>query len=41
MYGREVKIGNTAIWVWCTPTTALSEVLERAAQQLRKQESVK
>jgi hypothetical protein len=35
MYGRMVTIDDHEIWVWCTPTAPLWEVLERAARQIK------
>ncbi len=36
MYGKMIKIGEKEIWVYCTPNTPLSEILERAVLQLKK-----
>jgi hypothetical protein len=38
MYGKAVKIGDQEIWVWCSPNTPLSEILQRAARTAAKEE---
>ena len=38
MFGRFVSIEDVKIFVCCTPNTRYSEILERAAAQLRRQE---
>lgn len=38
MFGRTVTIEGRKIFVTCTPRTPLSEVLRRAADQLKREE---
>lgn len=38
MFGRAVTVDGREVWVWCVPDTPLSEVLERAAAVLRREE---
>jgi hypothetical protein len=41
MFGRIVHIEDREIFVLCTPDTPLSEVLERAARQERREEEAR
>lgn len=38
MYGMTVKIGSAKIFVMCTPTTPMSEILRQAADQMYRAE---
>jgi hypothetical protein len=38
MFGRTVDIDGTEVFVFCTPETPYSEILQRAAEILRKEE---
>lgn len=38
MFGRYVEVGEKRVLVFCTPQTPLSEVCQRAARQLAREE---
>lgn len=41
MFGRSVCVAGRDFFVLCTPDTPLSEVLERAARQARREEDAR
>lgn len=38
MFGRYVEVNGKRVFVFCTPQTPLSEVCQRAARQLAREE---
>lgn len=38
MFGKSVIVDGREVWVWCTPDTPASELLQRASEQVRREE---
>jgi hypothetical protein len=41
LFARLVKIGDFSIWVTCSPSTPLSEVLIKAAREMERVEKMR